>query len=556
MLIPLKAIQELRRICDEALAERRPRTSKDVARPQLQITQSGSSAFFQGAGMTFSVKLVDAQFPPYAQVIPQNSERKIRAPRAAFADALRAVSIAASERTGGVKVTLAQGDDAHHQRIARERRRIRRGSVDYDGPELTIGFNAKYFLDVLGALEEDEVILGLSGELDPGGPSTGQRSAVPGCRHADAHLTQLRRRPSRARARDALFRAFRNLEAVDLEPGARFNVISGDNGQGKTNLLEGIYVLATSRSFRQASLATWFVTERTLRASERHRARGRRRSRAERRSQAGRARGADRWQATRLLATYAVRTPVVVFHPGEVALSMGSGAERRRLLDRIALFVQATSMDELERYGRAMRERQRALETRGIAASDVVHWEALMVRHGLAVMDVRSEAALLLAAAAEPAFARIAAPGLALSVRYSPGASRDAEEFGSTLAASRAVDQRRGGSRFGPHRDELVLSIGERPVRGVASQGQHRAVVLALKSAEVQVVGAARGSRPILLLDDVSSELDRDRTAALFAFLREQRGQVFLTTTRPELIAIDRAERMDLRVVSGSICRE
>lgn len=351
-------------------------------------------------------------------------------------------------------------------------------------------------------------------------------------------------------------REFRNLEAVDLEPGERFNVISGDNGQGKTNLLEGIYVLATSRSFR-ASKPGDVVRHGADVASVRARVRE---DNVAREQSVGLKLGA---RAARIdgrrptsLASYAVRTPVVVFHPGEVALSMGSGAERRRMLDRIALFVRATSMDELERYGRAMRERQRALETRGIAASDVVHWEALMVRHGLAVMDVRSEAALLLAAAAEPAFARIAAPGLALSVRYSPGAARDADEFGATLAASRAVDQRRGGSRFGPHRDELVLSIGERPARGVASQGQHRAVVLALKSAEVQVVGAARGSRPILLLDDVSSELDRDRTAALFSFLREQRGQVFLTTTRPELIAIERAERTDIRVVSGSICRE
>ena len=168
MLIPLKAIQELRRICDEAVAEAPARDAgKDVARPQIQITQSGSSAFFQSAGMTFSVKLVDAQFPPYAQVIPQSSDKKVRVPRGAFADALRAVSIAASERTGGVKVTLAKGT----MRISSESPESGDGfdevPIDYAGPELTIGFNAKYFLDVLGSLEEEEVILGLSGELDP-----------------------------------------------------------------------------------------------------------------------------------------------------------------------------------------------------------------------------------------------------------------------------------------------------------------------------------------------------------------------------------------------------
>ena len=164
MLIPLKAVQELRRICDEALAEPQP---KDAPRAQIQITQSGSSAFFQAAGTTFSVKLVDAQFPPYAQVIPQNSERKVRAPRAAFADALRAVSIAASERTGGVKITLAKGT----MRITSESPESGDGfdeiPVEYAGQDLTIGFNAKYFLDVLGSLEEEEVVLGVSGELDP-----------------------------------------------------------------------------------------------------------------------------------------------------------------------------------------------------------------------------------------------------------------------------------------------------------------------------------------------------------------------------------------------------
>jgi DNA polymerase III subunit beta len=80
MLIPLKAIQELRRLCDEAAAE--AKEAKDAPKPQVQITQSGSSAFFNGAGMSFSVKLVDAQFPPYSQVIPQNSDKQIRSPRA------------------------------------------------------------------------------------------------------------------------------------------------------------------------------------------------------------------------------------------------------------------------------------------------------------------------------------------------------------------------------------------------------------------------------------------------------------------------------------------
>jgi DNA replication and repair protein RecF len=348
-------------------------------------------------------------------------------------------------------------------------------------------------------------------------------------------------------------RAFRNLDAVDLTPGARFNVVHGDNGQGKTNLLEAIYALATSRSFR-ASKPGDLVRHGAEIASVRARVR----EDAEVREQSvGLKTGA---RVARIdgkrppsLAAYAVRTPVIVFHPGEVALSMGSGSERRRLLDRLALYVRPSSMDDLDRYTRATRERQRALETRGPQAHDAEHWEELMVRHGVAVMEVRAEAASRLAEAAVAAFARIAAPGLALDVRYAPSAPVAPEEYRAVLASSRVADARRGGAGRGPHRDDLALAIDGRLVRGVASQGQHRAVVLSLKSAEIQVVGAARGARPVLLLDDVSSELDRARTAALFAFLREQHGQVFLTTTRPELIEIAGPGRSDFRVEGGRI---
>ncbi len=176
MLIPLKAIQELRRLCDEVLSE-----GQKGDRPQLTIVQSGSSAFFQAGSMTFSVKLVDAQFPPYSQVIPQSFAKSVKAPRAAFTDALRAVSVAANERTGGVKLALISAADDKARsatsgmggvmRISSESPESGEGfdelSVDYDGPSIAIGFNAKYFLDVLAALTTDEVTLNLSGELDP-----------------------------------------------------------------------------------------------------------------------------------------------------------------------------------------------------------------------------------------------------------------------------------------------------------------------------------------------------------------------------------------------------
>jgi len=170
MLIPLKAIMELRRLCEELagdVSKGEKGDKSEAKKPELQMTQSGGSAFFQGGGMTFSVKLVDAQFPPYGQVIPQSSDKQVKAPRAALADALRAVSIAASERTGGVKVSLAKGT----MRITSESPESGDGfdeiPVDYTGAGISIGFNAKYFLDVLASIGDEDVVLGLSGELDP-----------------------------------------------------------------------------------------------------------------------------------------------------------------------------------------------------------------------------------------------------------------------------------------------------------------------------------------------------------------------------------------------------
>jgi DNA replication and repair protein RecF len=255
------------------------------------------------------------------------------------------------------------------------------------------------------------------------------------------------------------------------------------------------------------------------------------------------------------LAAYAVRTPVVVFHPGEIALSMGSSSERRKLLDRTSLYVSPQSMIEGESYTRALKERQRALETRGPDASDLATWEELCVRHGLALMEHREKAAERLADRTVAAFARIGAPGLSLEVAYAPSAPREASAFADALASKRTADMRRGSASVGPHRDDLALVLGGHPVRGIASQGQHRAVTLSLKSAEIDVIGTARGVRPILLLDDVSSELDRARTAALFAFLRDQRGQVFLTTTRPELIDTgeESAARRDFVIAAGTL---
>lgn len=347
-------------------------------------------------------------------------------------------------------------------------------------------------------------------------------------------------------------RGFRNLASVDVTFGERFNVIAGDNGQGKTNLLEAVYVLATSKSFRSSRMGELLRFGESLAS-----VRGRMIDDGDARTQSVGIQPGSRMvriddKRPRTLAAYAVRTPMVVFHPGDLALSMGASSERRRLLDRTALYLEPASMGELDSYTKAARARQRALETRGVSARDLGEWETLCVRHGLAIMDHRARAGEQLSRWAKIAFSRIGAPELSLVIDYAPAAPRDESAYLDELERRRPADLRRGSSGVGPHRDELALSLSGRNVRGVASQGQHRAVTLSLKAAEIEVIGHACGVRPVLLLDDVSSELDRERTAALFSFLRDLEGQVLLTTTRPELIDTgSAASRVDFAIREG-----
>lgn len=163
LLIPLKGILELRRLCGELEGE------KDGAK--LSILRGGPNVFFStsrgGEDSTLAIKLVDAQFPPYQQVIPQRTESSVRIDRASLVDVLRAMSVAASDRTGSVKLTLTKGTLRVTSENPDSGDALDEIPVEYGGADMTIGFNVKYILDALGALDEEAVLLGLSGELDP-----------------------------------------------------------------------------------------------------------------------------------------------------------------------------------------------------------------------------------------------------------------------------------------------------------------------------------------------------------------------------------------------------
>ncbi len=166
MLVPGKGIAELRKLIEEAKAGREK--SDDKSGPTIDIATAGGSAFFRNGDDVLSVKLVDEQFPPYSKVIPTTQTRKVNIGRARLTEALQRIALVASDKSGAVRFNVEPGT----LRITSENPDVGEGTeeldVDYAGEPIEIGFNAKYVLDVLGALVEDEVRLELGGQLDPG----------------------------------------------------------------------------------------------------------------------------------------------------------------------------------------------------------------------------------------------------------------------------------------------------------------------------------------------------------------------------------------------------
>ncbi len=352
---------------------------------------------------------------------------------------------------------------------------------------------------------------------------------------------------------------FRNLKRVSFEPVARLNVIAGDNGQGKTSLIEALYVVATSKSFRAERSDDMVCDEldEALIIAKLREGQLLREQRAllSRQGRAFRLNG----KRPKNLALYATQTPVVVFHPGDLSLVAGAAQGRRTLLDRVSLFFEPASANHRTRYQRALRSRQRALEERGARAPELDALEAILAEHGSQLCAARERTAQRLIEALHPAFARMAPPELQLAAELVAQGTTDRDEFLAKLVQVRGDDLKRGRATFGPQRDDLQLSIAGRSARQHASQGQQRILTLSLKLAELVCLREARGAHPVLLLDDVSSELDPTRTGAVYQLLEGSASQVFVTTTRPELFTTpDLApdERADFTLRDGVVTRE
>ena len=342
---------------------------------------------------------------------------------------------------------------------------------------------------------------------------------------------------------------FRNLAPVNLEPSPRFNVLAGDNGQGKTNLLEAIYLAGTLRSFRTQhaqELVAWGETEARVAARVE---RGGLHRLYELSFRNGRRTVRLDGKAPRHLREYFGDFNVVLFAPEDLQVPRGSPGGRRRFLDRAVFNWTPAFLEHAQRYARILKSRNALLREPPVRGELLDVYDLQLAEVGDKIRASREEYLAALMPRFTAAYATISRTAAAAALSYTrvaPG------PMATTLVEHRPRDVARRATTVGPHVDELEFVLGGRPARAYASQGQLRALVLAWKTAEMRLLAEIHGDAPVLLLDDVSSELDPSRNRFLFEFLHEIECQCFVTTTHPKHVLVSQ-NRQDYQVVGGEI---
>ncbi len=350
-------------------------------------------------------------------------------------------------------------------------------------------------------------------------------------------------------------RDFRGYHDVHVEFGDGVTVVTGPNGAGKTNLLEGLYFGCTGRScrtnnerevvrFGAGAARTVLTCEGEDGAHE---------------LSVGFVPGqpkvmrVDGATVERMLDV-ASRPLVSVFLPDRLELIKGAPAVRRAHLDQFVAALWPARVDTRRQYSQALAQRNaliaRIRSGRGSRGS-LESWDAQLARHGIALMNDRRSAVELLVAP----FERLAT---ALGLRDDPrvfyrprSRAGDAAELARELAERLEGDIERGFTGHGPHRDDLATEHGGHDLRAYGSQGQQRLALLALLLAEREVIAEHRPAPPLMLLDDVMSELDRDRRQALVDLLRSTAGQSVITATDLEHVPGSTGEDVMHLAVSG-----
>ena len=247
---------------------------------------------------------------------------------------------------------------------------------------------------------------------------------------------------------------------------------------------------------------------------------------------------------------------VVLFTPEDVGLIRGAPEKRRRFIDRAIFTGRPAHLEDFMNYRRALDARNQLLRDQGPAELLDVY-EQTLAQSALKLIQSRRAYIDSIEAFFEANLATILGEEYRCSIKYKPsidpgdaGVSRLIEIW----AQDRSRDRERGFTQRGPHSDDLIFSILGHSARTYASQGQQRSMVLAMKISEIQLLEEQNKQVPVVLLDDVSSELDAKRNARLFEFLNGFQGQVFITTTDPNFLRID-GDRSLWRVHNGTVSR-
>lgn len=362
-------------------------------------------------------------------------------------------------------------------------------------------------------------------------------------------------------------RNFRNLNKVDTQFAPGINVIHGLNAQGKTNLLEAIYLLVTGRSFRtnnDSEMIPWNLPEydgTLIRAIV---------SKAAGEEQLaiffnGREKRVlvDQKPVSRL-AQLIGRLNAVLFTPSDLLLVRGAPALRRRFLDIAIGQTSAQYIDALQTYQQVLKNRNALLKQAAFRQANpevqLDVYDQQLSDAGSIIMAARHTAVVELGGYAAHHYAIIANAQEPLALKYEPDVSCEQPqtqpalqlELHRALQQSRADDLRRLSTSRGPHRDDFQFIIQAFPARHFASQGQTRTAVLASKLAEMDYLRAHTGESPLLMLDDLMSELDETRKAALLAHL-DQSLQIFITATDPGSVTRYAAAQRLLKIDDGNM---
>lgn len=326
----------------------------------------------------------------------------------------------------------------------------------------------------------------------------------------------------------------RNIPFAALDFSGRQQFLVGANGQGKTNLLEAAGFITALRSFRTVDpklLLTHGQPEAAIACIVDHERRGRTEVTIRLRSGA-REVWLDQERVTRL-GDFLGQFPTVVFSSQDQQLLRGSPAGRRRWLDLTLAAMDTAYLDALQRYHRALAERNRLLK-QAAPADQLEAFERPLAQNGAALMAARTTGLAALARDLTEAYARIADAAEPAGFSYAPDFAETNEvALRARFASGRARDAAMRTTMIGPHRDDFDFVLQGRPAKDFASEGQQRSLVLSLRLAQAAYFQRQSGVRPVLLADDVLGELDPGRRRRFWQAIPYDHQVIATGTTLP-----------------------